>query len=236
CLRVIGGIAREHGSTEVSGGPSTSSAGMLDSTVELDTGESWGRFTLVRKVGAGSFGAVYLAHDPELDRDIAIKILHRRVTDDQLKARLLREGRALARVNHANVVRVIGVESHDGRVGLCTEFVKGETLESVVRTLGTMNAREAIGIGEDICRALAAVHHAGFVHCDVKARNITREDGGRNLLMAFGTGRDLREGDVRGMAGTPLYMAPEVLAGEAASACSDVYSVGVLLYYLVTSK
>ena len=93
-------------------------------------------------------------------------------------------------------------------------------------------------VGEDVCRALAAVHNAGFVHRDVKARNVMREQAGRIVLMDFGTGREARalEPAPSDVAGTPLYMAPEVLAGEPASMRSDVYSVGVLLYHLVTAR
>jgi hypothetical protein len=118
------------------------------------------------------------------------------------------------------------------------EFVHGETLEGRLRSVGTSGAREALLVGQDVCSALAAVHRAGFVHRDVKARNIMRErDTGRTVLMDFGTGRQVDQAMRAGrldLAGTPMYMAPEVLAGQPASACSDVYSVGVLLYHLVT--
>jgi hypothetical protein len=199
----------------------------------------WGRFHLLEKVGEGSFGAVYRAWDPQLERQVALKILHRHLTDDRLRAKLLREGRALAKIRQPNVVSVLEVEEQEGRVGLCMEFVQGQTLEDVLQLQGTLSARETVLVGEDVCRALAAVHNAGFVHRDVKARNVMREQAGRIVLMDFGTGREARalEDPSRpDVAGTPLYMAPEVLAGEPASMRSDVYSVGVLLYHLVTAQ
>ena len=200
---------------------------------------SWGRYRLTEKVGEGSFGSVYRALDPDLQREIAIKILHSRVADAHLKERLLSEGRALAKVRHPNVVSVFGVEAHGDRVGLCMEFVHGATLESELagpRDAAPRATRRLVG--EEVCRALSAVHAAGFVHRDVKARNVMREEGGRIVLMDFGTGREaeeLKAGTRVGLAGTPLYMAPEVLAGLPASESSDVYSVGVLLYHLVTA-
>ena len=142
-------------------------------------------------------------------------------------------------MRQSNVVSVLEVEEHEDRVGLCMEFVQGQTLEDVLQLQGTFSARETVLVGEDVCRALAAVHNAGFVHRDVKARNVMREQAGRIVLMDFGTGREARaleDASRPDVAGTPLYMAPEMLAGEPASMRSDVYSVGVLLYHLVTSQ
>jgi serine/threonine protein kinase len=262
CLRILDGISELHRSTQDEVDPAEDSldersakesppkesppkesiarssvTGLVAMTE--DRSDWWGRYRLIERVGEGSFGNVYRAWDPELEREIAIKILHRRVADSHLKERLLREGRALARVRDHNVVSVFGIESHGDRVGLCMEFVPGETLEAVLGTQGPLSAQEAVLVGEDVCRALAAVHGAGFVHRDVKARNVMREQTGRIVLMDFGTGReaeDLKEAGPTGIAGTPMYMAPEVLAGLPASESSDVYSTGVLLYYLVTSE
>ena len=241
CLRIVSDIAGVHRSTEDAGADEEATTERVAGPPlpDDDDAEMWGRYRLVEKVGEGSFGSVYRAWDPELEREIAIKILHRRVADSRLKERLLREGRALAKVRHPNVVSVFGVESYGDRVGLCMEFVRGETLAAVVRTPGTLNAREAGLVGEDVCRSLAAVHRAGFVHCDVKARYVMREQAGRIVLMDFGTGQELDPLDTGARvntSGTPMYMAPEVLAGQPLSASSDVYSVGVLLYHLVTSE
>jgi RIO-like serine/threonine protein kinase len=199
--------------------------------------DTWGKYRLANKVGEGSYGSVYRAWDSELERDVALKILHRRVGDTRLKERLLHEGRALAKIRHNNVVSVLGVEAHADRVGLCMEFVRGKTLAELVRDQGRMSAAEAVLVGEDLCRALSAVHRAGYIHRDVKAKNVMRDDTGRIVLMDFGTGRtaEAQEGK-SDRAGTPLYMAPEVLEGGPASARSDVYSLGVLLYHLVTGE
>ncbi len=244
-LRLVDAVARAHRSTGadvVSAGPGTSGT---TRSVEVAQGRSgaearaWGRYELLQEVGAGSYGSVYRAWDPELQREVAIKILHRHVADSELREQLLHEGRALARVRDAHVVSVLGVESYGDRVGLCMEFVHGDTLEAVLRSHGTLNAREATLVGQDVCRALAAVHQAGFVHRDVKLRNVMRSRTGRIVLMDFGTGREVEDAHAHGrmnIAGTPAYMAPEVLAGEPATAASDVYSVGVLLYHLVSGK
>ena len=223
-LRIVDAIARVHRA--------------LPPDPAQDAGRVWGRYRLTQMVGSGSYGSVYRAFDPELEREVAIKILHRQFGNLKLRERLLREGRALAKVRHPHVVSVIGVESYGDRVGLCMEFVHGETLDEVLRTHGTMNASEATLVGQDVCRALSAVHAAGFVHRDVKAGNIMRDRTGRIVLMDFGAGHEI-EGVPKGpanVAGTPPYMSPEVLAGDPATATSDVYAVGVLLYHLVTAR
>jgi hypothetical protein len=198
----------------------------------------WGRYQLVAEIGRGAYGSVYRAFDPGLQIEIAIKILHNQVADAGLRRQVLREGRALAQIQQQNVVRVLGVESHGDRVGLCMEFVAGDTLDSIVRTQGVFNDREATLIGQDLCRALVAVHNAGFIHRDIKARNVMRQRAGRIVLMDFGTGFkvDSPASSAFDVVGTPRYMAPEVLAGERPTPRSDVYSLGVLLYYLVSGE
>jgi|RhiMethySRZTD1v2_1073278.scaffolds.fasta_scaffold00080_45 protein kinase-like protein len=212
----------------------TTLANATEPTVSSAVPDTWGKYRLTTRVGEGSYGSVYRAWDSELERDVAIKILHRRVGDTRLKERLLQEGRALAKIRHNNVVNVLGVEAHGDRVGLCMEFVHGKTLADIVRGQGKMSAAEAVSIGEDLCRALAAVHRAGYLHRDVKAKNVMRDDTGRIVLMDFGTGRTADAHGKGDRAGTPLYMAPEVIEDGQASPRSDVYSLGVLLYNLVT--
>ena len=102
----------------------------------------------------------------------------------------MNEARRLARLRHEHVVQVYGAEEHDGRVGLWTELVRGESLEEIVQRSGPLGAREAALVGLDVCAALAAVHGAGLLHRDVKAQNVMREGGGRIVLMDFGTGED----------------------------------------------
>ena len=243
CLQIIDALARAH---RVEDSHRLTPPELLETGPNLPAGadaaasgaQLWGRFRLLQEVGAGGNGSVYRAWDPDLEREVAIKILHRHVGNADLRRKVLQEGRALAKVRDANVVSVLGVEAFGAEVGLCMEFIQGETLEGLLRTHGMLNAREAALWGQDICRALAAVHLAGFVHRDVKPQNVMRDRTGRIVLMDFGTGLNLdeltAEAGVR-IVGTPLYMAPEVLAGQPAGLASDVYGVGVLLYHLATA-
>jgi RIO-like serine/threonine protein kinase len=234
-LRVLNDIVKLHREAAVDFEQTTLARDTPASRSTDASSDTWGKYRLANKVGEGSYGSVYRAWDSELERDVAIKILHRRVGDMRLKERLLQEGRALAKIRHNNVVNVHGVEAHADRVGLCMEFVRGKTLADIVLSQGKMSAAEAVLIGEDLCRALSAVHRAGYIHRDVKAKNVMRDDTGRIVLMDFGTGRTTEPQEGKSdRAGTPLYMAPEVLEGGQASARSDVYSLGVLLYHLVT--
>ena len=198
----------------------------------------WGPLEIIEKIGEGGFGDVHRAWDPGLGREVALKLLRPAGSWAGDSANVfLQEGRMLARVRHAHVATVHGAEEHEGRPGLWMEFIRGRTLEEVLREQGPFGAREAAGVGLDLCRALAAVHAAGLVHRDIKAQNVMREEGGRIVLMDFGAGRDVRiESHEPGseVSGTPLYMAPETLRGEVATFQSDIYSLGVLLFHLVT--
>ena len=201
------------------------------------TTAQWGRYELREKMGEGSQGAVYRAWDPQLECELALKVMQpHHAAADRVGARILGEGRALARVRHPNVVNVYGVETHEGEIGLCMEFVNGRTLEDIISSDGLLDADGAVSIGVAVCRALAAVHDAGIVHRDVKARNVMRDDKGRVVLMDFGTGQDRTKSARGDLAGTPLYMAPEILFGAPASIQGDIYGVGVLLYHLVTGR
>src|SRR5262245_15330082 len=216
-LKLIDAVARMHRSglaSSLQDGPAP----------PLEPGARWAQLVIVQRVSGGTFGDVYLARDTALDRDVALKLLRQRARAEALASQVLAEGRLLARVAHPNVITVYGAESSGGRVGLWMEFIRGLTLEDVVKQHGTFSAREATFIGLDLCRALAAVHATGLVHRDVKAANVMREQGGRVVLMDFGAGGDLEtRSDGEQMAGTPLYLAPEIFAGRAATVRSDLY-------------
>ena len=200
---------------------------------------SWGRFQIVEQIGVGTFGVVYRAIEATLQIEVALKITrprHPELAGEQEKA--LEEARQLVKVKHPNVVRAFGAERVGDEIGLSMELVKGHTLDEIVRRRAPFSANEAAVIGIDLCRALAAVHSAGILHGDIKAHNVMREDGGRTVLMDFGTSRDLNRqppGPGGDFAGTPLYLAPEVFAGSNRTMQSEIYSVGVLLYFLVTA-
>ena len=201
---------------------------------------SWGRFRIIERIGFGAFGVVYRAFDPDLQIEVALKITKVRPTDAPIEpASGLDEPRRLARIKHQNVVRLYGVERVGDEVGLVMEFVRGRTLVEIVTQQAPFSANEATAIGIDLCRGLAAVHECGVLHGDIKAQNVMREDGGRIVLMDFGTGRYLKHqpaGAGSDFAGTPLYLAPEIFAGGPRTVASEIYSVGVLLYFLVTGS
>jgi serine/threonine protein kinase len=198
----------------------------------------WKQFTLLQEVGRGGFGVVYRAWDPGLSCERALKIIDMRRLPERSLEDWLREGRMLAQIRHPNVVSVHGVEVLDDEIGLCMEFVHGRTLADRLMRETELTLKETLKTGIAVCDALAAVHGAGIVHRDLKASNVMRESGGRIVLMDFGAGRErITEADGKSrLIGTPACMAPEVLKGEPATPASDVYSLGVLLFYLLTGK
>ena len=211
-----------------------------DSPAEPVTEESggpwhWGPLEVRDPLGSGAFGSVYRAWDPRLAREVALKLLHIERLYDKAPA-VIEEGRLLARVRHPHVISVYGADQFDGRVGIWMEFIRGLTLEEVIRRQGVLSAREATSIGVDLCAALAAVHQANLVHRDVKTQNVMREGGGRIVLMDFGAGQELSGTNGRSRAGTPSCMAPELFESGRATPQSDLYSLGVLLFRLVTGE
>jgi serine/threonine-protein kinase len=195
----------------------------------------WGHFQLLRKLGEGSFGEVYHARDTWLDHSVAVKLLKPALVD---RARFLHEARTLARIRHSNVVAIHGADQHEGRLGFWMEFIDGRTLADVVEHEGVRSASEAALIGQHLCQAMAAVHAASIVHRDIKAQNVIRQSGtGRIVLMDFGAGEamDAERAGLRPR-GTPLYLAPELFDGSAATRETDIYALGILLFNLVTSS
>ena len=212
-----------------------SAIGAVHRAEPLEAGpiERWGHLRLLDRVGAGAFGEVYRAWDTRLDREVALKLLPARTGADDASSPIMEEGRLLARVHHPNVATIYGAELIDDRVGLWMEFVHGRTLEELLRSGHQFSLYEVVEIGLQLCRAVSAVHVAGLLHRDIKAQNVMRAHDGRVVLMDFGTGGE-RAAVSRHAAGTPLYQAPEIFAGQPATTRSDVYSVGVLLYRLLT--
>ena len=197
----------------------------------------WGTLEVRRLLGRGSFGEVYAAWDPTLRREVALKLRAPEVGT----LRWLDEARNLARVRHSHVLTVHGADVLEGRAGIWTERVDGQTLEEILSSNGALTETEVVRIGRDLASALGAVHDAGLVHGDVKTSNIMLEAGvapRRAVLVDFGTAdKMIDDGGIPAyMIGTPLAMAPEVLEGHAASASSDVYGLGTTLFRLLTGR
>src|SRR5215831_15936255 len=194
-------------------------------------GPRWGPLVLLDRVGEGAFGEVYRAWDVTLEREVALKLMRAAEEDPSL----LQEARMLARLRHPNIVTVYGADRQEGRSGVWMDFIEGDTLAALVEERGSFGAREALLLGVDVCRALAAAHQRGLLHRDIKAQNVMRERGGRIVLMDFGLGHE-SGGVAADFGGTPLYMAPELFNGGPPTVHSDLYAVGVLLFHLVTGE
>jgi TolB-like protein/Tfp pilus assembly protein PilF len=227
-LRVIDSVHAIHRRTELF---LVRSAGT--GTTATDAPATWGHLEIRDIIGGGAYGVVYRAWDPHLASEVALKLLTR-VTS--AGSSVIQEASLLARVRHPNIVSIYGADRRDGKVGLWMELVRGRTLKEVVAERGTFGAREAALVGLDLTRALAAVHGAGLVHRDVKAQNVMREEGGRIVLMDFGAGVESATNAQPGLIGTPVYVAPEQFDRPGSTPQSDIYSLGVLLYHVVTGS
>lgn len=229
-LALVAKIANEHRRLhQLLPAPAGSAPATLDRS-------SWGHLELLEVVGRGSYGTVYRAWDGRLDRQVALKLFHGAKEPEAV----MRESRMLARIRHDNVVAVYGADVFDGVAGIWMEFIRGRSVDQIVKEQGPLSAQEATLVGLEMSRALAAVHAAGLLHCDVKAQNVIREPGGRLVLMDLGAARAVPGADDTThkdhLTGTPRYMAPELFARRPASPQSDLYSLGVLLFYLVTGS
>jgi serine/threonine-protein kinase len=197
-----------------------------------------GRYRMVGLLGRGGMGEVYRADDLKLGQTVALKFLPRDAEHDtERRERFLTEVRMSLRVTHPNVCRVFDLGQVDDRQFLSMEYVDGEDLASLLRRIGRLPEDKAIEIARQLCAGLAAAHEEGVLHRDLKPANVMIDGRGRAKITDFGlaaatsgvTGAEAR-------AGTPQYMAPEQLAGEALSERTDLYALGLVLYELFTGK
>lgn len=182
-----------------------------------------GRYVLLARLGAGGMGVVYAAYDPELDRRIAVKVLHRARAGEQLRE----EARAIARLAHPNVIAVHDVGEADGEVFIAMEHVEGVTVRDWLRM--SRSPLEILDVFAQAGRGLAAAHRVGLVHRDIKPSNIILGADGRARVLDFGLAQSESDGAERLVAGTPAYMAPEQKRGEVVDARADQYAFCVAL-------
>jgi eukaryotic-like serine/threonine-protein kinase len=194
--------------------------------------EEFDDYVIIRQLGQGATGQVYLAEDAVLARSIAIKFIGAD-PDPAARQRFLMEARAAARIQHPNVVSIYRVGELGDRPYIVSELVRGTALSDVARP---MPWTQALAIAIDLGRGLAAAHRRGVVHCDIKPSNVMVTEEGVAKLVDFGLAQVLRDGvaDCQPMSGTPDYMAPEVWSGTASTRRSDVYSLGAVLYELIS--
>jgi tRNA A-37 threonylcarbamoyl transferase component Bud32 len=199
--------------------------------------ERWGDFVLLERIGGGAHADVYRAWDPGLRREVAVKRMRASSPRTADPSSMREEARAIARVRHPNVVTVHGVEEHDDRWGLVMEYVRGTDLERLVEGRGALSVVDVVRLGREVGAALAAVHAQGLLHRDVKPANVIRDEQGRHVLVDFGLGvRSDGVGRATLPSGTPMYMAPEVLAGAAPTPRSEVYALGMVLVRALTGR
>src|SRR3954466_10799107 len=199
-----------------------------------------GRYRLDSQVGAGGVSTVYQAFDITLERSVAIKLLHREIAadSDQIE-RFRREARAVAQPSHPHIVTVIDAGENDGRPYIVFEFVAGETLKERIKRLGRLPIAEAVAYAIEIARALGAAHQRNIVHRDVKPQNVLIDAEGSAKVPDFGIARALDEEGLTAdgrVLGTTDYVAPEQALGHPCTAQSDLYSLGIVLYEMLTGQ
>jgi eukaryotic-like serine/threonine-protein kinase len=197
-----------------------------------------GRYRLDAQIGAGGMSTVYRAFDLTLERTVAVKIMHREIASDsdQLE-RFRREAKAVARLGHPHIVGVIDAGEEDGRPYIVLEYVEGETLKSRIRRMGRLPIDEAVAYSIEIARALGCAHANDIVHRDIKPQNVLIDNEGSAKVTDFGIARSLQDEGLTAdgrVLGTTDYVSPEQALGHDVDGRSDIYSLGVVLFEMLT--
>ena len=203
-----------------------------------------GHYRIIRKLGQGGMGVVYAAHDERLDRPVAIKMVRDAAPDDEGREQMWREARAAAGVNHPNICQIYEIGEHEGNVFIAMELLEGESLADRIARAPLLVA-EAIQIGLGVLSAVAVLHARNMVHRDLKPSNIFLTAHGVKLL-DFGLAHAAAVATVQGetlsitgsstVTGTPEYMSPEQLEGKPTDARTDIFSIGIILFEMLTGK
>jgi serine/threonine protein kinase len=204
--------------------------------------DSVGPYRILRKLGEGGMGAVFVAHDPRLDREVALKVIRADTAQAGAGERLLREARAAARVNHPNVCQIFDTGEEDGEPYLVMELLEGESLARRLDR-GALPPAEALGVAAQVLSGLAALHARGVVHRDLKPGNIFLASHGVKVL-DFGLAKPATQGDRTEIEltrsgvvlGSPRYIAPEQWEGQAASPASDLFALGAVLFEMLAGR
>ena len=207
-------------------------------------GKKIGRYEIRSKIGAGGMGEVYLAYDAELDRNVAVKILPLEFSDDEhRKSRFRQEARAVSALNHPNIITIHEIGENEHGSFLATEFVEGETLREIIKNRA-LNIPAILKIIEQVAKALVAAHHAHIVHRDIKPENIVMRTDGIVKVLDFGLAKPTIQNDetddetVKTIPGVVLgsarYMSPEQARGLTVDERTDIWSLGVILYEMLT--
>jgi len=199
-----------------------------------------GRYEILSVLGQGGMGAVYQARDRELDRLIALKVIRPELATDPAILQRFKQELILARnITHKNVVRIYDLGEADGIRFITMEYVDGEDMRTLLRKHGKFSAQDAIPMIEQVCRALDAAHSEGVIHRDLKPQNVMRDKQGRIVVMDFGLARSLGDSGMTqtgAIVGTMEYMSPEQALGSQLDQRSDIFSVGLIFYELLTGK
>jgi serine/threonine-protein kinase len=199
-----------------------------------------GRYRLEAKLGSGGMSTVYLARDQTLDRPVAVKVMHREMSEqpDQLE-RFRQEARSVAKFSHPNVVSVIDAGEDGGHPYIVFEYIEGETLKQRISRNGALDPQEAIAYAIEIGRGLSVAHARNMVHRDIKPQNILIDAEGRAKLTDFGISRQLEQDGMTAtgrVLGTTDYVAPEQAMGRKVDPRTDIYSLGVVLYEMLVGQ
>jgi eukaryotic-like serine/threonine-protein kinase len=202
---------------------------------------NYGRHQILKELGKGSMGVVYQAHDPQIDRLVALKVLRPdRVATEAFSQRFLKEAKAIGRLSHPNMVTVYDVGEDQGTVYIAMEFLEGKPLDEIIKN-DSFQPEEVIELGIQVAEALDYAHRRGIVHRDIKPSNIIVQPDGQIKITDFGIARiedpeATQQTQAGEILGTPAYMSPEQVLSQPVDGRSDLFSLGVVLYELATGK